>query len=107
MSDKKVALSTEEYARTTLSNGWIRVRTLVASEVGRTVRYHSSGGKIAEKAKGSGNAENSGVTRGASALAPLTSAMPLGARTLKSGTEGREDQDLSESGGSPNATELK
>lgn len=107
MSERRVAFSTEEYARTTLSNGWIRVRTLVASEVGRTVRYHSSGGKIAEKAKVSGNAENSGETRGASALVPLTSAMPLGARTLKSGTEGREDQDLSESGGSPNATELK
>ena len=106
-SDRKAAFSTEEHARTILSNGWIRVRTLVASEVGRTIRYHSSGGKIAEKAKGSGNAENSEETRGASALAPLTSAMPLGTRTHKSGTEGREDQDLSENGGSPNATELK
>ena len=77
------------------------------SEVGRTVRYHSSGGKIAEKAKGSGNAGSSEETRGASAVAPLTSAMPLGIRTPKSGTEGRKDQDLRENGGSPFGTELK
>ena len=107
MSERKEAFSTEEHAGTTLSNGCIRVRTLVANKLGRTVRYHSSGGKIAEKAKGSGNAENSEVTRGASALVPLTSAVPLGTRALKSGTEVQEDQDLCKNRRSPNATELK
>ena len=83
------------------------MRTLVTNKVVRTVRYHSSGGKIAEKAKDSGNAENSEETRGTSALAPLTSAVPLGTRTIKSSTEGREDQDLGDNRGSPKGTELK